>query len=128
MTLPEVGSSRRRKIRLIEGIAKCRHLKNLPVKEGIYLSEAQNPIPPPFTLYTCIQYTYSIHTGKGGCHFATGVVDTGGKFAAGIVDTSGYILPPVSFIPLVHLDLQISPRIFEKFEMVLMEYSGAGAN
>ncbi len=37
--------------------------------------------------------------------FATGINDTsgiGGKFAAGVVDT------------VVHLDLQISPRIFEK--------------
>ncbi len=39
--------------------------------------------------------------------FAAGVVDTGGKFAAGVVDTAGN-LPPV------HLDLRISPRIFEK--------------
>ncbi len=53
--------------------------------------------------------------------FATGVVDTGGKFAAGAVDT-GSNLPPVSLTPVanfpptpvVHLDLQISPRIFEK--------------
>jgi hypothetical protein len=40
----------RRKIRLIEGNPKCRHLKNWPVKglaAGVYLSEAQNPIPPP---------------------------------------------------------------------------------
>jgi hypothetical protein len=40
--------------------------------------------------------------------FAAGVVDTCGKFAAGVVDTGGN-LPPV-----VHLDLRISPRIFEK--------------
>jgi hypothetical protein len=39
--------------------------------------------------------------------FAAGVVDTGGKFATGVVDTGGN-LPPV------HLDLRISPRIFEK--------------
>jgi hypothetical protein len=75
------------------------------------------------------------------CH---GVVDTGGKFAAGIVlppvsttqgelvaklaagvvDTGGKLppvsttpvanLPPVSTTPVVHLDLRISPRIFEK--------------
>jgi hypothetical protein len=38
----EQGVSRR-KIRLIEGNAKSRHVKNLPVKElvaGVYLSEA----------------------------------------------------------------------------------------
>ena len=45
--------------------------------------------------------------------FAAGVVDTGGKFAAGVVDTGGN-LPPVSKTPVVHLDLRISPRIFEK--------------
>jgi hypothetical protein len=60
--------------------------------------------------------------------FATGVVDTGGKFAAGIVDTGGKFatginntsetggqnLLPVSLIPVVNLELRISPRIFEK--------------
>ena len=52
--------------------------------------------------------------------FATGVVDTAGKFATGVVDTGGNFaagvvdLPPVSLIPVVHLDSQISPRIFEK--------------
>jgi hypothetical protein len=51
--------------------------------------------------------------------FATGVVDTGGKFAAGVVDTGGNLppvanLPPVSLTLVVHLDLRISPRIFEK--------------
>jgi hypothetical protein len=35
--------------------------------------------------------------------FAAGVADTGGKFAAGC-----------SLIPVVHLYLRISPRIFEK--------------
>ncbi len=48
-----------------------------------------------------------------GGKFAAGVVDTGGKFAAGVVDT-GSNLPPVSLTPMVHLDLRISPRIFEK--------------
>ncbi len=56
--------------------------------------------------------------------FAAGVVDTGGKFSAGVVDTGGNLppvsltpvadLPPVSLTPVVHLDLRISPRIFEK--------------
>ncbi len=45
--------------------------------------------------------------------FAASVVDTNGKFAAGVVDT-GSNLPPVSLTPVVHLDLRISPRIFEK--------------
>jgi hypothetical protein len=31
---------------------------------GVYLSEAQNPIPSPhYTLYTCIQYTYTDREG-----------------------------------------------------------------
>jgi hypothetical protein len=47
------------------------------------------------------------------------------KFAAGVVDTGGN-LPPVLLTPVVHLDLRISPRIFEKFETVLMGHSGAG--
>jgi hypothetical protein len=46
--------------------------------------------------------------------FSAGFVDTGGKFAAGVVVTPAAILPPVSLIPVVHLDLLISPRIFEK--------------
>jgi hypothetical protein len=34
---------------------------------GVYLSEAQNPIhPPPYTLYRCIQYTYSHREGGEG--------------------------------------------------------------
>ncbi len=34
---------------------------------GVYLSEAQNPLhpPPPYTFYTCIQYTYSHREGGG---------------------------------------------------------------
>jgi hypothetical protein len=56
--------------------------------------------------------------------FAAGVVDTGGKFAAGVVDIGEILplmsltpvatLPPVSLIPVVYLDLRISPRIFDK--------------
>jgi hypothetical protein len=52
--------------------------------------------------------------------FATGVVYAGGKFAADVVDTGGNLppesttlakpwwqnLPPVSLIPVVHLDLR----------------------
>jgi hypothetical protein len=34
-------------------------------------------------------------------------------------------LLPVSTTPVVHLELRISPRIIEKFETVLMVYSGA---
>ncbi len=58
----------RRKIRLIEGNADCCHLKNLPVV-SVYLSEAQNPIPPPLThckrnVYTVYSFTQGIGEGE----------------------------------------------------------------
>jgi hypothetical protein len=53
--------------------------------------------------------------GKLVAKFAAGVVDTGDKFATGVVDTGGN-LPPVSLTPVVHLDLRMSPRIFEKIQ------------
>jgi hypothetical protein len=31
---------------------------------GVYLSEVQNPILAPYTLYTCIKYTYSHREGR----------------------------------------------------------------
>ncbi len=40
--------------------------------------------------------------------FAASVVDTGAKFAAVVVETGG------NLSPVVHLDLRIAPRIFEK--------------
>ncbi len=49
--------------------------------------------------------------------FAPGIVDTGGNFTTGINNTSGtggHNLPPVLLILVVHFDLQISRRIFEK--------------
>ncbi len=48
-------------------------------------------------------------------------VDTGGEFAASVVDT-GDNLPLVSLIAMVHLDLRISLRIFEKITLL---FSGA---
>ncbi len=54
-----------RKIIPIEGNAKCRHITIIDLYRdsvaGVFLSEAQNSIPPPlpYTLYTCIQYTFS---------------------------------------------------------------------
>jgi hypothetical protein len=45
--------------------------------------------------------------------FAAGGVDTGRKFATSVVDTDAN-LPPVSLIPVGHLDLLVSLRIFEK--------------
>jgi len=57
--------------------------------------------------------------------FATGVVDTGGAplppvsltpvaNLPPVSTTLAKMVPPVSLIPVVHLDLRISPRIFEK--------------
>jgi hypothetical protein len=47
--------------------------------------------------------------------FAAGIVDTGCKMVICIDDTSSTDgkLPPVPIIPVVHLDLRKSPRIFE---------------
>jgi hypothetical protein len=63
----------RRKIRLIECNAKCRYLKKLTctgiLGQVFYLSEpllSYGPVLPPYTLYTCIQYSMLIHTGKEG--------------------------------------------------------------
>ncbi len=57
----------RRKIRLIVSNAKCRHLNEIDLKRdfaaGVYLSEAQNPIPP---LHTVCVYTVYLFTQGGG--------------------------------------------------------------
>jgi hypothetical protein len=52
---------------------------------------------------------------------AAGIVDTGGKFATGINNISGtdgkmplvLLIPVANLTPVVHLDLRISPWIFE---------------
>jgi hypothetical protein len=54
-------------IGLIEGKCKmssCKKIIDLyrNYATGVYLSEAQNPTAPPYTLYTCIQYSYSVFT------------------------------------------------------------------
>ncbi len=56
----------RRKIRLKEGNAKCRHLKKLTCAASVYLSKARTPYPPLHTVYVCTLYSILIHTGKGG--------------------------------------------------------------
>jgi hypothetical protein len=54
-------TGRHRKIKLIEGNAKCGHLKKLTCKGT--LRQAQNPKPPPLT--HCIRvYNILIHTEK----------------------------------------------------------------
>jgi hypothetical protein len=60
-----------RKIRLREGNAKCRHLKkftcNGTLRQVFICLIPRTPYPPPYTLYTCIQYTYSRREeGEGG--------------------------------------------------------------
>jgi hypothetical protein len=71
---------------------------------------------PPALLTTSGKFATGVNNTRGtGGKFAAGVVDTGGKFAAGVVDTGGN-LPPVSLTLLVHLDLPISPQIFEKIQ------------
>ncbi len=45
--------------------------------------------------------------------FTAGVVDTGGKFAP-VKLTTAANFPPVSLIPVVHLDLRTYPRISNK--------------
>ncbi len=61
-----------RKIRLIESNAKSCHLKKLTCKGTlgqVFICRRPRtpyPPPPPYTLYTCIQYTYSyMEGGKG---------------------------------------------------------------
>jgi hypothetical protein len=79
---------------------------------------------PPVSLTPLANLPLGSHQGELVAKFAGGVVDTDGKFAAGVVYTDGNLppvsltpmanLPPVSTTPVVHLDLRISPRIFEK--------------
>ncbi len=60
--------------------------------------------------------------------FATDVLDTGGKLPAGVIDTGGNLPLVVHtgvITVVVHLDLRISQRIFEKFVMTPMLFSGA---
>ncbi len=59
-----------RKIRLIEGNVKCRHLKKLTCKgtlRQLFICVRPKPPPrPPPPLYTCIQYIYSQREGGRG--------------------------------------------------------------
>ena len=62
---------KRRKRRLIVSNTKCRQLKKLTCKGTLrQVFICQRPItsypPPPYTLYTCMQYTYSHREGGRG--------------------------------------------------------------
>jgi hypothetical protein len=64
----------RRKIRLIESNAKCRYLKKCTCKGTLrhvfYLSNPPSPpmtqYSPPYTLYKCIVYVYTVHLFRQG--------------------------------------------------------------
>jgi hypothetical protein len=59
----------RKKIQLIEGNAKCRHLKKLTwtSRQVSICLRPRTPYLPPYTLYTCILYTVYLFTqGRGG--------------------------------------------------------------
>ncbi len=70
-------------------------------------------LPPVSTTLVKLVAKFAAGVIDTGGKFATGVVDTGGNFAAGVNDTCGK-LPSVSAIPVVNLELPISPRVFEK--------------
>ncbi len=66
-----IDVAQRRKIRLIENNAKCRYLKSWPVKgfcDRCFIClrpvPSFDPILPPYTLHTCIQYIYSHREGE----------------------------------------------------------------
>jgi hypothetical protein len=65
---PDRIASDRKKIRLIEGNAKCLHIKKLTSNgtlRQVFICLRPRPHIPPYTLYTCIQYTYSHREGGG---------------------------------------------------------------
>ncbi len=64
--------------------------------------------------------------------FATNVIDTSGKTPAVPVENLAPVwlilvtnLPPVSLIPVVRLNLRISPKFSKKFEMTQNLFLGA---
>jgi len=61
---------KRRKIRPIEDNAKCRHQRKLnwegTLRQVFICLRPRTPPNPPYTLYTCVQYTYSHREGGRG--------------------------------------------------------------
>ncbi len=70
-------------------------------------------LPPVSTTLAKLVEKFAAGVADTGGKFAAGVVVTGSNFAASVVDTVAN-LPPVSLILVVHLDLRLFPRIFEK--------------
>jgi hypothetical protein len=68
--------------------------------------------------------TFMTRVVNTGAKFITGVIDNGGKFATDVI-AIGCNLPSMSMTQVVHLDLQISLQVFEKFKLALMAYLGA---
>jgi hypothetical protein len=66
---------------------------------------------------------FAADTSGIGEEFTIGAVDTGGKFATGVVDIDSIFATGGVDTRVVHLDLRISLRIFEKIEMTLMLFS-----
>ncbi len=58
---------KRRKIKLIEDSAKCRHQRKFnweaTLRQVFICLRPRTPPNPPYTLYTCVQYTYSQREG-----------------------------------------------------------------
>jgi hypothetical protein len=83
------------------------------IDTGGNLPPAENLPPVSLTLVANLP-PVSTTLGELVTKFVAGVVDTGGKFATGVVDTGGKFATGVN--DTVHLDLRISPRIFEKIQ------------
>jgi hypothetical protein len=58
-------------------------------------------------------------------NFATNFASVVDKIIKTFMTEDFFHMAPVPMTPVVHIELRISPRIFEKFEMALMVYSGA---
>jgi hypothetical protein len=109
-------------------VEELTYIKNFAFK---FTLRCLQPDIVPIICHWCQRHRWQFATGVVDTQaelvakFAAGVDDTGGKFAAGVVETGGNFLPPMSLTPVanlplvsltlvVHFDLRISPRIFEK--------------